>query len=107
MYAIKNNDNHETCQHDFNFQPHDSYFVEFAPTIIHENKFACVESNKFSMLMYHENNGLCESYIVEFIHDAIENYYEIGIYAFTYCNNIKFPLYVLKILKFCFFAFLC
>ena len=30
MYAIKNNDNHETCHHDFNFQSHDSYFVEFA-----------------------------------------------------------------------------
>ena len=46
MYAIKNNDNHETCHHDFNFQSHDSYFVEFAPTTIHENKFAYVESNK-------------------------------------------------------------
>ena len=43
-YAIKNKDNHETCQHDFNFQldyaSHDSYFVEFAPTTIDENKFA-------------------------------------------------------------------
>ena len=25
MYAIKNNDNHETCHHDFNFQSHDRY----------------------------------------------------------------------------------
>ena len=32
MYAIKNNDNHETYHHDFNFHSHDSYFVEFAPT---------------------------------------------------------------------------
>ena len=35
LYAIKNNDNHETCHHDFSFQldyaSHDSYFVEFAP----------------------------------------------------------------------------
>ena len=31
MYAIKNNDNHETCHHDFNFHSHDSYFVEFVP----------------------------------------------------------------------------
>ena len=54
MYAILNNDNHETCHHDFNFQSHDSYFVEFAPTTIHENKFVYVESNKISMLMYHE-----------------------------------------------------
>ena len=26
IYAILNNDNHETCHHDFNFQSHDSYF---------------------------------------------------------------------------------
>src|SRR3990170_3367173 len=49
MYAIKNNDNHETCHHDFNLQlnyanqlSHDSYFVEFAPTIMNEKKFAYV-----------------------------------------------------------------
>ena len=50
MYAIKNNDNHEICHLDFNFQldyaSHDSYFVEFAPTTNHEKKFAYVESNK-------------------------------------------------------------
>ena len=31
LYAIKNNDNHETCHHDFSFQldyaSHDDYFV--------------------------------------------------------------------------------
>ena len=43
MYAMNNNDNHETYLRDFNFQSHDSYFVEFAPTAIHENKFAYVE----------------------------------------------------------------
>ena len=55
MYDIKNNDNHETCHHDFSFQldyaSHDSYFVEFAPTTIHENKSAYVESSKISMLL--------------------------------------------------------
>src|SRR4051812_33442324 len=51
MYAILNNDNHETCHHDFNFHSHDSYFVEFAPTTIYEKKFFYVESNKFSMLL--------------------------------------------------------
>ena len=63
MYAIKNNDNHETSQHDFNFQldyaSHDSYFVEFAPTIPNEKNFACVESSKISMLVDHEKNALC------------------------------------------------
>jgi hypothetical protein len=70
MYAIKNNDNHEPCHHDFNFQfdyvnqvSHDSYCLEFAPTTIHENKFAYVESNKISMLVDHENNDLCDSYM--------------------------------------------
>ena len=103
LYAIKNNNNHETCHHDFNFQldyaSHDSYFVEFAPTNIHEKKFAYVETNKNSMPVDHEKNALCDNYIVEYIHDANENYYERGTYAFTYCNNIKFPLYVLKVLK--------
>ena len=79
-YALKNNDNHETCHLDLNFQSHDSYFVEFAPTTIDDNKFAYVESNKISMLMHHEKNALCDSYIVEFIHDATENYYERGSY---------------------------
>src|SRR3954467_4955486 len=28
-YALKNDDNHETCHLDLNFQSHDSFFVEF------------------------------------------------------------------------------
>ena len=36
-YALNNNDNNETCHLDLNFQSHDSYFVEFAPTTIHES----------------------------------------------------------------------
>ena len=50
MYDLKNNDNHETCHLNLNFQSHDSYFVEFAPTTIQEKKFTYVESNKNSML---------------------------------------------------------
>ena len=70
-------------------------------TTIHEKKFAYVESSKISMIVHHENNALCDSYIVEFIHDATENYNEEGTYACRNCNNIKFPLYVLKFLKLC------
>ena len=33
------------------------------------------------------------------IHDATENYYEGGIHSCRSCNNIKFPLYVLKVLR--------
>ena len=68
LYAIKINDIHETCHHDFSFQldysSHDNYFVELAPTTIHEKKFAYVESNKNSMLVDHEKNALCDDYIV-------------------------------------------
>ena len=55
------------------------------------------------MLLHHEKNDLCDGFIVEFIHEDTKNYYERGSYASTYCNNIKFPLYVLKILKICLF----
>ena len=64
MYAIKNNDNHETCHRDFNFHSHDSYFVEFSPTTIDEKNFAYVKSSKISMLVDHEKNALCAGYIV-------------------------------------------
>ena len=68
MYAIKNNDNHGTCHHDFNFQldyaSHDSYFVEFALTTIHEKNFTYVENSKFSMLVDHEKNAFV---IVKFL----------------------------------------
>ena len=51
LYDIKNNYNHENFHHYFSFQldyaSHDNYFVEFAPTIIHEKNFAYVESTKF------------------------------------------------------------
>ena len=53
------------------------------------------------MLVDHEKNALGAGYIVGFIHDATENYYMGGIYACRNCNNVKFPLYVLKILKLC------
>ena len=69
-----------------------------------EKIFAYVESNKISMLVDHEKNALGAGYIVEFIHDATENYYEGGTYACRNCNNIKFPLYVLKVLKLCLFC---
>ena len=50
------------------------------PTIVNENKIAYMESNKFSMLLDHEKNALCDGYIDEPIHDATENYYERGTY---------------------------
>ena len=74
------------------------------PTIPNEKNFAYVDSRKISMLVDHENNDLDTGYIVELIHDATENYYEGGIYACRSYNNIKFSLYVLKVLKLCLFC---
>ena len=51
------------------------------------------------MLVDHEKNALCDGNIVELIHDATKNYYEGGIHVCRSCNNIKFPLYMLKVLK--------
>ena len=47
----------------------------------------------------HDKNVLCDGYIVDFINDAIESYYERGKHGFMYLNNIKFPLFMLKFLK--------
>ena len=69
------------------------------PTILNENNFAYVESRKISMRVDHEKNASCDGCIVKIIHDATENYYEGEIYACRSCNNIKFSLYVLKVLK--------
>ena len=55
------------------------------------------------MLVDHEKNALGAGYIVELISDATENYYEGGTYACRNCNNVKFALYMLKILKLCLF----
>mgnify|MGYP005813190141 CR=1 FL=1 len=66
-----------------------------------KKKSAYVESSEFSMQVDHELNALGSGYIVEFIHDATENYYEGGTYSCRNCNNIKFPLYVLNVLKLC------
>src|SRR5215204_1738316 len=76
----------------------DSYFVEFAPTTTNKIDYAYVESNNF-MHVAHDKNALCDSYIVEFVHDATESYYERGKHGYMHLNNIKFPLFMLKILK--------
>src|SRR4051794_13212314 len=41
-----------------------------------------------------------ESYVFDFIKDATESYYERGKHGYMHLNNIKFPLYMLKFLKF-------
>ena len=80
----------------------DSGFGEVM-TLVNVNPII-LEECQLCILVDHEKNALCDGYIVEFIHDATENYYEGGINGRRNCNNIKFPLYVLKVLKLCMFC---
>jgi hypothetical protein len=72
----------------------------FTPTITNEIDYAYVESNDNFMHVDHDKNALCDSYIVEFIHDATENYFERGKYGYRNLHVIKFPLFVMKVLSF-------
>src|SRR3954463_11111897 len=74
------------------------------PTITNEKDYAHVESKSTLLHVDHGNNALCDTYIVEFIRDPTENYYEKGTYAYRYSNNIKFPLFMVNILKLCLFC---
>jgi hypothetical protein len=105
----------EKISYDYNMPPifddygdennNDSYFVEFAPTTIKKNDYVYVESINSFMHVAHDKNVLCDSYIFNFIHDATKSYYERGKHDFMHLNNIKFPLFMLKILKLHLFCF--
>ena len=69
----------------------------FTLTITNDNVHAYVESNDTFMNV--NKNDLCDSYIVEFVHDATGSYYERGKHGYMHLNNIKFPLFMLRILK--------
>ena len=70
-------------------------------------EFGLIEQIKSSVELQHTSSlkGIGDdAAVIEYenkvtIHDATENYYDGGIYGCRNCNNIKFPLYVLKILK--------
>src|SRR3954466_1225347 len=56
--------------------------------------------------MHQDKNVSGDGYIVDFINDASESYYERGKHGYMHLNNIKFPLFMLKILKFHLFCLL-
>jgi hypothetical protein len=99
----------EKISYDYNMPPifddygdennNDRYFVEFAPTRIIKNDYVYVGNIDSFMHVAHDKNVLCDIYIVNFIHDATESYYERGKHGFMHLNNIKFPLFImLKVL---------
>jgi hypothetical protein len=105
----------EKINYDYNMPPifddysdennNDSYFVEFAPTTINKNDYVYVESINSFMHVAHDKIVLGDSYIVNFIHDATKSNYEIEKHGFMHLNNIKFHLFMLKILKLHLFCF--
>jgi hypothetical protein len=82
----------EKISYDYNMPP---IFDDYGD----ENDHVYVGSINSFMHMAHDKNVLCDSYIVNSIHDATESYYERGKYGFMHLNNIKFPLFMLKFLK--------
>jgi hypothetical protein len=97
----------EKINYDYNMPPifddygdennNDSYFFEFAPTTINKNDYVYVESINSFKQVAHDKDVLCDSYIVNFIHDATKSYYERGKHGIMHLNNIKFPLFMLKV----------
>ena len=77
----------------------------FTPTITNETVYAYVESNDTFMHVDHDKNALCDSYIVEFIHDATENYFERGKYGYRNLHVTKFLLFMMKVLSFLLICF--
>jgi hypothetical protein len=69
----------------------DSYFIEFAPTTITKNDYVYVGSVNSFMHVPHDKNVLCDSYIVNFIHDYTESYYEIGKHGLCISIILSFP----------------
>src|SRR6187399_2341759 len=82
---------------------HDGY-DSLTLTIPNKKDFSYMKSNDTFMLLDHGNNALCDSYIVEFIHDATEIDNERGRHGSKYLNNKKFPLFMVDILKLCLFC---
>ena len=68
-----------------------SGFEGFNPTIFEIDKNYVFED--------HEKHALCDSYVVEFIHKATENYYEREKYGCKSFHGTETPLYLLKVLK--------
>ena len=49
------------------------------------------------MHMDHGEDVSCDDYIVDFINDDTESFYERGRHDFIYLNNIMPPLFMLKV----------
>ena len=55
--------------------------------------------NNTRVLVGHEPHDLCDSYILDVVHDATENYFERGKFGCINYHVTKTPLFMLKVLK--------
>src|SRR3954471_5086905 len=55
--------------------------------------------NYTRVLVGHEQHDLCDSYILDVVHDATENYFERGKFGCRNSHVTKTPLSLLKLLK--------
>jgi hypothetical protein len=91
----------EKISYDYNMPPvfddygdENNFSIEAAPTtIVHVGSI-----NSF-MHVAHDKEALCDSYIVNPIHDATKSYYERGKQGLMDLNNIEFSLFLLEFLK--------
>ena len=84
----------ETCKNDFATIIYDNPLTIY----MHDDEEICLQ-NLYDNALDHDKHALCGSYVLEFAHDATENYYERGKYG---CRNFyvtKTPLFLLKVLK--------
>jgi hypothetical protein len=91
----------EKISYDYNMPPvlddygdENNYSVEPTPTMI-----VHVGSINSFMHVAHDRDALYDGYVVNSIHDATERYYERGKYVLMDLHNIKFPFFMLQILK--------
>src|SRR4051812_34726955 len=59
--------------------------------------------NNTRVLVGLEQHDLCDSYILDVVHDATENYFERGKFGYRNFHVTKTPLFMLKVLKLFFF----
>src|SRR4051812_17894822 len=62
--------------------------------------------NNTRVLVGHEQHDLCDSYILDVVHDATKNYFERGKFGCRNFHVTKTPLFMLKVLKLLLFVLL-
>ena len=77
-------------------------YLDDGPTTIVQSGFGnltAFELNRNYVFVDHEKHALCDSYIIEFVHDATESYYEKGKYGGKSFQVTKTPLFMMEVLK--------